>query len=362
MRITILASGDLWAGAEVVVYHLVRGLLDLPEVQLSAVFLNRGRLADEVADLGGDVHILDEAEHSFFSLARNFKKLISQLKPDILHSHRYKENFLAWYASRGSSGLRLIATQHGMPERFGRTSFKSRIRSFLSFYLLSHSFSRTVAVSEEMRETLITEYGFHATSISVIHNGIPIPESQPFSTKKPIAIGSAGRMFPVKGFELLVEIASTVIPAMGNVVFVIAGNGPQYDLLQEKIVRYGLTSSFQLPGHIDDMDKFYQDLDIYINTSVHEGIPMSVLEAMSHGLPVVVPNVGGFPEIVEEGINGYLVDNRDPSMFAARCVELLSDTEKRKQMAGSARQRVVGHFSRAAMANQYYQLYQKLLG
>jgi glycosyltransferase involved in cell wall biosynthesis len=109
------------------------------------------------------------------------------------------------------------------------------------------------------------------------------------------------------------------------------------------------------------MDAFYNKIDIYISTSVHEGIPMSVLEAMSHKIPVIVPKVGGFVEIVEDGVHGYLVDNRNPSMFADRCIELLSDQKKRQQMAEAARQRVMDKFSRETMANQYYQLYQKLL-
>ena len=77
------------------------------------------------------------------------------------------------------------------------------------------------------------------------------------------------------------------------------------------------------------MDTFYKSLDVYINTSIHEGIPMSLLEAMSHGLPVVVTKVGGFPEIVDQGVNSYLIDSRDLSVFAVRCDELLSDPEKR---------------------------------
>jgi glycosyltransferase involved in cell wall biosynthesis len=109
------------------------------------------------------------------------------------------------------------------------------------------------------------------------------------------------------------------------------------------------------------MDAFYTKIDIYINTSVHEGIPMSVLEAMSHKLPVIVPKVGGFVEIVEDGVHGYLVDNRNPLMFADRCIELLSDKKKRRRMAEAARQRVMDNFSRETMANQYYQLYQQLL-
>jgi glycosyltransferase involved in cell wall biosynthesis len=152
------------------------------------------------------------------------------------------------------------------------------------------------------------------------------------------------------------------VVAQSDIVdFVLAGDGPERQILEEKVRKAGLHGRFKFLGHQDDMDIFYKSLDVYINTSVHEGIPMSVLEAMSYGLPVVVPKVGGFPEIVEEGISGYLIDARDPSVFSDRCVGLLSDPEKREQMAKAARQRVIDHFSREAMTTQYYQLYRKLL-
>ena len=123
----------------------------------------------------------------------------------------------------------------------------------------------------------------------------------------------------------------------------------------------GLCDRFKFLGHQDDMAKFYNSLDVYINTSVHEGIPMSVLEAMSYGLPVVVPKVGGFPEIVEDGISGYLIDARDPAVFCDQCIGLVACPEKRGGMAKAARQRVVDCFSKEAMAEQYCQLYRQLL-
>lgn len=132
-------------------------------------------------------------------------------------------------------------------------------------------------------------------------------------------------------------------------------------MLEGKVMEAGIQEHFHFLGHLSDMNAFYNKIDVYINTSVHEGIPMSVLEAMSHKLPVIVPKVGGFVEIVEDGVHGYLVDNRNPSMFADRCIDLLSDEKKRQRMAEAARQRVTGYFSRETMANQYYQLYQKLL-
>lgn len=108
------------------------------------------------------------------------------------------------------------------------------------------------------------------------------------------------------------------------------------------------------------MDVFYRSLDVYINTSVHDGIPMSVLEAMSYGLLFVVPKVGGFPEIVEEGVSGYLVAGRNPESFAEPILVLLQ-TDHRRLIAEVSRQRVLDCFSREAIARKYYELYREVV-
>ena len=83
-----------------------------------------------------------------------------------------------------------------------------------------------------------------------------------------------------------------------------AGEGPERSKLQALIQQYGLNETFVLQGHLDDRLPFYRSLDLYLNTSVHEGIPMSILEAMAHGIPVVAPNVGGIGEVInnEDGL------------------------------------------------------------
>lgn len=363
MRVMILASGDLWAGAEVMVYQLTCGLAAVAEVELCAVIFNNEKLAGELKKIGAKVFIIDESKLSFPAIVRAVYRLAVVFSPDVIHSHRYKENLLAWLISRVMRKVRLVSTQHGMPELTGIDQhIFSKIRTWLSFRQLSCFFDRTVLVSEEMRRSLIGSYGFTAEDVKVIHNGIRIPANVTQHAGKRLTIGSAGRLFPVKSFLLMVDIAIRVVAENDMVDFVLAGDGPERLMLEEKVSKSGLQERFRFMGHQEDMDVFYKSLDMYINTSVHEGIPMSVLEAMSHGLPVVVPNVGGFPEIVEEGVSGYLIDGRDPSLFAKRCIELLSDSQKRGQMAGAARQRVIDHFSREAMTAKYYRLFQEVIG
>lgn len=363
MRVMILASGDLWAGAEVMAYQLASGLADIPNLDLLVVLSNKGRLAEELQKIGVEVQVVDEARYSVVTLSRIVRKLVAEFSPDIIHSHRYKENLLAWLSAFGRRSVSLVATQHGMPETVGADiSLAGRLRTALFFRLLSWFFGCTVLVSGEMRSLLVGSYGFSQSNVAVIHNGISIPGQLSRRPGKRLLVGSAGRLFPVKDFALLIEIANLVVAQGGGVDFVIAGDGPQYARLEEKVMSYGLQEHFRLLGHQEDMDTFYKGLDVYINTSVHEGIPMSVLEAMSYGLPVVVPEVGGFPEIIQNGEQGFLVEGRQKEVYAERISQLLVDSALRLRMADSARERVVDCFSKEAMARAYYDVYLQVRG
>ena len=106
---------------------------------------------------------------------------------------------------------------------------------------------------------------------------------------------------------------------------------------------------------------FYKNLDVYVNTSIHEGIPMSVLEAMSYGLPVVAANVGGLPEIIKNGVNGFLIEGNNKNIYINHLLELINNQDLRLVMAKYARDRVSKYFSLKVMADNYYQLYRRLM-
>ena len=155
----------------------------------------------------------------------------------------------------------------------------------------------------------------------------------------------------------MIEIAKAVKEKTKYIKFHLAGEGPERAKLQDLIQQYGLNETFVLQGHIEDMLPFYRSLDLYLNTSVHEGIPMSILEAMAHGLPVVAPNVGGIGEVVDNGKDGYLIETRDPEVFAEKCFLLYENKQLRRRMARAAREKIVKSFSVENMAAQYHELY-----
>lgn len=158
----------------------------------------------------------------------------------------------------------------------------------------------------------------------------------------------------------MIEIAKAVKGETKYIKFYLAGEGPERAKLQALIQQYGLNETFVLQGHIDNMPSFYRSLDLYLNTSVHEGIPMSILEAMAHSLPVVAPDVGGIGEVIDNGEDGYLIDTRDPRAFAEKCLLLYENRELRRRMALAARQKIVKSFSVENMAAKYHELYLNL--
>jgi len=360
LRVCHFISGDLWAGAEVMACHLLKRLQDSPGLALSVILLNDGRLADELRRTGLRVNIIDEDRNSTLQISLKIHRFLSTDPPQIIHSHRYKENLLAFIASKAFAGCRLITTQHGLPEsQSRRPSLSTKVKSKVNFFILKHYFHKVVAVSDDIQSFFLNNLCFSPNRIKVIHNGINIPaEVSSASIRGQLLIGSSGRLSPVKDYPLMVSIAR-ILKNNGGFSFVLAGEGPDRERVEQAIFACNLADRFHLKGHLEDMNSYYKDLDLYLNTSMHEGIPMTILEAMARGLPVVAPAVGGIVEIIDDGVEGFLVHSRDPEDYAEKCL-LLQDAELRKQMGQAARKKVEKLFSAEYMSSQYYQLYRDL--
>lgn len=364
LRVCHIVSGDLWAGVEVMDYHLLKYLKMHDNIELSAILLNEGKLADEIRGLGIRVDVVDEKKRNIFQLVYGIRKILGIGSIDVIHSHRYKENILAFLSSKFGNGIQLVATQHGMPEILGKN--KNRKYKFLhrlNTFLLRKYFSKVIAVSRDIQSIFKNTFGFPDHKIAVIHNGTDIPTS-PVSknTKQYFVIGSMGRIFPVKDYLLMVEIAREISRVTDKIRFELAGDGPDMSKVASAVERYRLGHSFRLLGTVEDLPCFYQGIDLYLNTSLHEGMPMTVLEAMSYGIPVVAPNVGGLEEMLEDGKEGYLVNGREPEEFAKKCLHLYENRTLGQSMGAFARKRVEKEFSNATMAREYHFMYRQITG
>ena len=361
MRVCHITSGDQWAGAEVMCYRLLRGLQEYKNIEQSAILFNEGKLAEEIRMLGIPLWVIDETRMNFIRMVRNFQTIIKDIKPDILHSHRIKENIFAYLSVKSTNkDISLIATLHGMPEPilFKYKIMKHFLLSKFNYFILSRYFKFVIAVSDDMQKLLIKKYGFSEEKIKLIYNGTEIPPDHSRAKKDTFVIGTAGRLFPIKNYTLLVDIANEIAKITDDIRFELAGEGPEKEHILGLIQKFNIGEVFTLKGFVDDIKTFYMGLDLYINTSWHEGLPMSILEAMAHGLPVVASNTGGLKEIVNDGVQGYLIDGHNPKLFSETCLKLYRNPELRLKMSTASRDLVVEKFNIRMMAKKYHDIYQ----
>ena len=216
----------------------------------------------------------------------------------------------------------------------------------------------TVAVSHEIGNSLIRDKNFDQNKLKVIHNGIELPDRvSPQIRHTGLNVGTVGRMVPVKNYDLFLEIAARIIEKKNYVRFSILGDGPLREHLNHKRNALGLTDCINFIEPVQNPFSFYGSLDIYMNTSLHEGIPLTILEAMACELPVIAPNVGGIPEIITNAREGILLDKSEPEEFAAQCCSLIDRPDLRSKIGNMARQRVQSDFSAQSMAGFYRRLY-----
>jgi glycosyltransferase involved in cell wall biosynthesis len=361
LHVVHLLSGDQWAGAEVMAFHLLHHLSKRgPDVAVMALCLNEGQLSAQLRQVGVPVHVLPESSLSFPQIVRQAARLLRGLRVDVLHSHRYKEHYLAALLSAWT-GARLVATVHGLPEPARRRRTWYALQTGLTFQVLRSQFDAVTAVSASMQRVLVDVYRLRAERVHVVVNGIAIPDKVVREAgKRPLHVGSVGRLVAVKRYELFLEVAAVVRRLFPDVQFSVLGDGPDREMLLRKARALGIHDCFRVVEPMADPRPYYQSLDVYMNTSESEGLPLSVLEAMASGVPVVAAAVGGIPEVVGHGIHGRLVDSSRAQDYAEPCAELLANRPLRAQLAAQCRERVQAEFSADVMASRYADLYERV--
>jgi L-malate glycosyltransferase len=359
-----LFSGDLWAGAEVAIFNLLSSLARDPSLSVHALSLNEGEVAERLRRAGVATHVIPESRHGMVGILYQAARLLRGADVSIVHSHRYKENVLAALLATWLRIPALVTTIHGLhesPTSSAGHARRARWRARLDFFVVRRMFSMAVAVSDEMKQVLTRQYGFRADQIEVIRNGGRFPpRSAPArSNGTSFHIGTVGRLVPVKGLELFLDAAAALRRQTPRVRFSILGDGPLRDDLRRRARDLGIDDCTDFVAPCPDPFGYYDSLDVYVNTSLHEGLPLSVVEAMACGKPIVSAAVGGIPEVVTHGEHGFLVQEREAGRFADLYLRLMRDDSLRTRMGECAATTAHSRLSAGAMAEAYRRLYDR---
>jgi glycosyltransferase involved in cell wall biosynthesis len=211
--------------------------------------------------------------------------------------------------------------------------------------------------------------GLAPSKIRLIYNGVDTTAFRPReqgreASRGPIVIGNLGRLHHKSGQRHLLAALQRLASDASLPPWrcVIAGDGPEGRSLAELAGRLGLSSRVEFVGHEDAPDRFLQSLDIYVQSSIAEGMPNAVLEAMATGLPVVATAVGGTPEVVEDGVTGWLTPSGDDAAIARYVTRLATDPAERAAMGRAGRLRVESRFSLLRMVEQTENLLDEVTG
>lgn len=371
IKICHLASGDLWAGAEVMLASLVKALKQYDFLEVSAILCNRGILEENLKAMDVPIRVISEAENNPLQLLIKIRNQLAAEKPTILHTHRYKENFLGALAARMSGVRHIVCTVHGMAEPFrGLKNVKSSIYNFLNLQVQRFLLEKVITVSNDIRRTLTKK--IKPSKLATVHNGIDLDRLKNIRPRNEIrrelslpddalVLGSVGRMMPVKGYEYLLRACKLIFEKDSHARLIMVGEGPLRGRLESYAADLGIAGKVIFPGFLPETADIINAMDIFVLSSLHEGISISLLESLALGIPAVVTDVGGNPEVLEDGRHGRLVPPRDSNALVEACLGLANDSEKRLMMGNMGRDYIKANFSKEAMAEKMQRIYLDLI-
>ncbi|HEX3054803.1 MAG TPA: glycosyltransferase [Gaiellaceae bacterium] len=303
-------------------------------------------------------------------------RLIRRERPAILHTHTAKAGAVGRIAALLAGDARppiVVHTFHGHVLRgyFGRTMT-------FGFRTLERWLARTttslVAVSPEVRDDLVALRVAPASKFTVVRLGIDLAhriasdDAQRRETRRQMGlrddafvVGWVGRMTAVKNTDSLVRALQALVHLGVDARLLLVGDGPDRDHLERYAHELGVMKRCLFLGYQEDVARFYDAIDALVLPSVNEGTPVSVIEALAAERPAVATRVGGTPDIIRDGIDGFLVDPADPDDLAERLAELARDAPRRAAMGAAGRARVLERYAVSRLIDDIDRLYRELL-
>jgi glycosyltransferase involved in cell wall biosynthesis len=299
-------------------------------------------------------------------------RLMRRERPHVVHTHTAKAGFLGRLAARLAGVPVVVHSFHGHILHGYYGPAKSWLLRRMEQALACAS-DRLIAVSEQVKRDLVAYGVAPPEKITVIPLGFDL---DPFLQARAhrhefrrelgldgdvLLVGIVGRIFPIKNHRLFLDAAARVAAREPAARFVIVGDGVLRPEMERHARELGIADRVSFTGWRRDLPRIYADLDVLVVSSDNEGTPVSAIEAMATGCPVVGTRVGGLPDLIAEGETGYLVPPKDPEALAAGILRLLQNPPDARRIAARAQQSVRTRFSVERLVADMEMLYSELL-
>jgi glycosyltransferase involved in cell wall biosynthesis len=349
------------------VLSLVRGLDGgRYELHVGCLF-GGGPFADEMSRAGARVFNFEMKGYRDLGVVGRLCRYVRCNDVQIVHTHILRADLVGWLSVGLARGCRLIATKHNLGYVPGE---KRHVLRNALYYVSLYMPDLVISVSESMRQRLIGLPGLSEERFVTVHSGIDAdhyfaPEARD-ACRRELGIrdgihmiGYVGRLTVGKGLETLIQSMPAILQRHPGTRLLLAGEGALRDALERLAHDTGVASRVTFTGFRADVPRLLAAMDVYAQPSANEGLPLSILEAMAAGKPIVATRVGGMVEQIEHEVTGLLVPLDSREALAQAILRLLEDKHLAERVGRQARSRVIECFGLQRMVKAYDALYRR---
>lgn len=341
------------AGAETMCENLTNGLMKLGhEVTVVSLYDCHTVITERMQQNGVDIIFLNKKSGIDISVIFKLIKIFKKYKPDVVHSHLYAGK----YAHIAATLCRIpakIYTVHNVAKKEA-----GKLNRYFNRFLFKHCDVIPVSLSAEVQKSVMEEYNIDAKSTPIVFNGVPMENCH----RKKDYIGNerilhVGRFSSVKNHEVLMKAIASIVEKGYDVKLYLYGQGELEASIKELVKNIHMENNIYFCGLTDDIYSIMEKCDMFVLPSLYEGMPMTLIEAMGTGMPILASNVGGIPDMIENEKSGLLCEPTVDGVVNG--LERLIESEEERRQYGENAIISSEKFSADKMAKDYYEIYAK---
>lgn len=300
-------------------------------------------------------------------------RLFRAEKFDLIHTHTAKAGALGRVAGRMAGCRAIVHTPHGHVF-YGYFGPVQTWLAVAAERILAQWCDKQIALTELERVDMRTFGISDPARISVIYQGLELDDYSASCGHRraarvllgirdgDIVVGSVGRLEPVKGHRYLLDAAARLVTSHSRLRFLFVGDGSLRRELEARAKATGLAGKCIFTGWRDDIARILPAFDLFVLPSLNEAVGMALIEAQACAVACIASRVGGIPEVLKDGVAGFLVSPANPAALERAIMQLIDDPDKRHRMGEAGRAFVIGEFNAAAMVEKTTWLYEELVG
>ena len=356
----LITKADI-GGAQVHVLNLIKYLEG--RVRFTVGCGERDFLTKKLEDLGIEIVILGDLQRSIspwrdIRCVLRLRRVLKNITPDMIHLHSSKAGIVGRLAAFGFK-IPTLFTAHGWAFTEG-ANWKQRCYGLLAEWMMARLSDGIISVSQYDYD-LALRYGVRSSKGNwMVHNGVAELQQDKDTAfdKETLTVLNIGRIGQQKNQKLLLQAAAQI---SREFLLIIVGTGALKNALQQYAKQLKIEHKVSFVENTQDIEPWFRQANIFVLSSNYEGLPLTVLEAMSMGLPVVATDVGGVSEAITHNKNGFLITRGDSKDLANKITQLIDSAELRKQFGLEGRKKYVKCFKLDQMCEDTYSIYERIL-